>query len=148
MAPSVEARLEIAQIKAKYCRIVDQKKWDLFEQIAVPGFSFKMVQDGAVVNQNGMDMSFTDRASFVQHFSEHFRNLQCHHLVGPAEYEEIGPDEVKAVFAIQYYVAEKGLTPKMRVAGGAHYSDVFKRVDGSWLLADSSVESTFTVIDS
>lgn len=148
MALSVEVAQAITQIKAKYCRLLDTKKWDLLDQVIVPGFSFRLVQGGAVVNQNGVDLSFSDRASFIKHFSEYFENRQCHHMVGPAEYEEVGPDEVKAVFAIQFYVADAELTPKFRMATGAHCHEVYKRESSSWFLAESTIEGTYTTIDS
>lgn len=142
MTVSPEVALAIHQTKAKYCRFADTKQWDAFEQITVPNIVFKMVQDGAV------SASFPDRASWISHFSEFFKGKQCHHLIGGAEYEEVGPDEVKAIFAIQYYVADEGTTPKFRMTGGAHYHEVYKRVNGTWLLAESTVESTYTTIDS
>lgn len=148
MAPSVEVAQAIAQTKAKYCRLLDTKKWDMLDQVLVPGFSFKMVQGGAVVNQNGVDLSFPERAAFIKHFSEFFRDKQSHHMVGPAEYEEVGPDEVKATFAIQYYVADAEPTPKFRLVGAGHYHDIYKRENGSWLLADSTVDATYTTLES
>lgn len=148
MAPSVEVTQAIAQSKAKYCRLVDTKRLDLLDQVTVPDFSFKMVQGGTVVNENGVDFSFTDRASFAKFFSEYFQDKQSHHIVGAGEYEEVGPDEVKAVFATQVYIASAEPTPKFRMTSGAHYHDVYKRVDGSWLLADSTVEATYTTVDS
>lgn len=142
MTVSPEVALAVHQTKAKYCRLVDTKQWAALDQVTVPDLAFKMMQNGAV------SASFSDRASWTSHFSEFFKGKQCHHLIGGAEYEEIGPDEVKAIFAIQFYVADEGMTPKFRQTGGAHYHDVYKRVNGTWLLAESTVEPTYATIDS
>lgn len=142
MTVSPEVALAIHQTKAKYCRFADTKQWGAFEQITTADIAFKMVQGGAVL------VSFSDRASWASHFSEMLKGKQCHHLIGGAEYEEVGPDEVKAIFAVQFYIADDGTTPKSRTTGGAHYHEVYKRVNGTWLLAECTAESTYTTVDS
>lgn len=148
MTPSFEVAQAIAHAKAKYCRLVDTQQWHLLSEVVLPDFDFKIVEDGTVVNRGGVDIDFQGREPWIAHFSEVFKGKQSHHMVGPAELDEVSADQVNAKFAVQYYVAEKGADPRMRMAGGGHYHEVFKRVDGAWFLAQCRIEETYLTVDS
>lgn len=148
MTPSPEAAQAIAHTKAKYCRLLDTQQWHLFDEIVLPDFKFRMVEDGTVVNRDGVDIDFQAREPWIAHFSELFKGKQSHHLVGPAELDEVSAGQVNAKFAVQYYVTEKEISPKWRMTGGGHYHEVYKRVDGAWFLAQCRIEETYFTIDS
>lgn len=59
------------------------------------------------------------------------------HSVGPGEIEQVGPDEVKAIFTVIYHAGPKGSTdPKGHGTGGGHYHETWKRQGDDWFLAD------------
>ncbi|KAF3764852.1 hypothetical protein M406DRAFT_234253, partial [Cryphonectria parasitica EP155] len=139
---------EIAQAiiekKAQYCRFADSQKWDLFDKVVLPDFRFEFIDNG-VVPKEAVFPLFQSREACVAHFSKLLAVKQAHHLVGSPELEQVSSDEVKAVFPIHYYIADKGPIPKpeSRITGGAHYHEVFKRVGDEWFLADLKVVHTF-----
>ncbi|POS79867.1 hypothetical protein DHEL01_v201739 [Diaporthe helianthi] len=138
MAVSPEVAETIRSKKTQYCRLADANQFHLFEKIALPTATFKFAgPDGAVLNENGIVYSWENLETFCAAFAKAFETQQVIHSVGPGEIEQIGPDEVKAIFTVMYHAGPKGSTdPKGHGTGGGHYHETWKRQGDDWFLAD------------
>lgn len=139
----------VASQKALYTRAIDTARWPLLETILPPNFSFKMLDlDGHVMSLDGVQINFSTREAWVTHFREVLKAKQSTHLVGPPETEQISPDEIKAIFAVQFFVSDKGPCPKERMAAAGHYHDTWRKIGDRWLLAEVVLEICYMTLDS
>lgn len=148
----MESLLETTQVitskKAQYTRLIDTHQLPLLNAILLPGFSFKMLDhEGAILNLGGNAVIYHTLAEFQAHFSELLKTKQSIHLVGPPELEQVGSDEIKAVFAMHALSADVGVQPKGRMTMAGHYHDVWKRVDGKWWLAEVALRLSYCTVD-
>lgn len=146
MRPSADVAQAIVETKGRYCRFIDSRLWDVMDRNTLADFTFEFVDNG--VCPSGTFPSFTSRDTWVAYFGEIFKTKQSMHLVGAPELEQISSEEVKAIFPVQFVIADKGTnpSPESRMTGGGHYHDVFKRVNGEWLLAAVKIDLTYFVL--
>lgn len=106
-----------------------------------------MMENGEVGEVGGVKASWTSRAEWLAYFSAICENQQSQHLIGPGLLEQTGPDEIKAVFPMQYKVADKGNGPNFRVSGGAYYEETWRREEDGWRLAASTLDQVYMTVD-
>lgn len=92
-----------------------------------------------------MDLNFSTREAWLGHFSELFIPLQAIHLIGPAEIEQVSPDEVKSISAVKFSVGPKGISAQNHTSGGGHYHSTWKRLGDDWFLSEVVLEQTYFV---
>ncbi|PSR81619.1 hypothetical protein BD289DRAFT_484337 [Coniella lustricola] len=146
MRPPPNVAQAIAETKARYCRFADSDMWDALDKVVLPDFTFEVLDNG--VAPSGIFPSFTSRETWVAYFRELFTTKQAMHLVGVPELEQVSPDEVRAVFPIQYVIADQGNSPdpESRITGGGHFHEVYRRVEDGWLLAGTKIAHTYCVL--
>ncbi|EGR49506.1 uncharacterized protein TRIREDRAFT_106270 [Trichoderma reesei QM6a] len=125
----------IVRKKAKYCRLADSNAWHLADEVFLPDFEFKAVDDkDAVIHINDTDYHWTSLADWVAYFSKTFAPIQTMHVVGYPELELVAPDEISAVFGVQYFVGTKEVDKGLHGTGGGHYFETWKLKDGDWFI--------------
>lgn len=145
MTPCPEVAEIIRRKKSQYCRFADSNQWHLFEKIALPEASFKFVgRDGVLINEGGVDYSWSSREEFCAFFEKIFANLQTIHTCGPGELEQTGPVEVKAIWTVIYHLGPRDSTEsKYHGTGGGHYHEIWKKKGDDWFLADMTFERLY-----
>ena len=147
MAVSPEAAEIIRRKKTQYCRFADSNQWHLFDKIALSDATFTFVgPDGALINEGGVNYSFSNREDFVTFFQKAFETIQSIHNFGPGELEQTGPDEVKAIWTIIYHAGPKGANAKNHGTGGGHYHEIWKRQGDDWFLADLKFHRLYWIV--
>ncbi|KAJ0121781.1 hypothetical protein J7T55_008948 [Diaporthe amygdali] len=146
MAVSSEVAEIIRRKMSQYCRLADTRQLHLFDKVALPGATFKYVgADGSVIHENGVDYIFDNREAFCTFFHNAFETIQVIHSVGPGELEQIGPDEVKAIFTVIYHAGPKGTDVKNHGTGGGHYYGTWRREGDDWFMAALYMQRTYWI---
>ncbi|OTA55458.1 hypothetical protein K449DRAFT_438680 [Hypoxylon sp. EC38] len=147
MSVSSEVRDIIAQKKQQYCRFADTNQWQNMSKIALPEATYKFYQsDGSLVSIDGVEFNFSSTAEWVKYFASNpFHLAQAIHLVGPGEFEQNGPDEVKAIFGLIYHASYKGANTESHHTGGGYYYETWKQKEGDWFLQELKLERTYFV---
>lgn len=143
---SPEVAAIITRKKLWYCRYADTAQWHLFDQVALPECTFEYGSGGKTLVNAGTTYAWGSTEEFTAAFTKLFANLQTIHLVGPGEFEQIGPAEVKAVFTVVYFSALKNNAAEstgVQGTGGGHYFETYKRKGGDWLLASLKMDRTY-----
>lgn len=96
---------------------------------------------------DGVQVNFSTKEAWLTHFRELLEVKQSTHLVGIPETTQISPDEIKAIFAVQFFVSDKGPCSKERLAAAGHYHDTWKKIGDRWLLADVALEVCYMTFD-
>jgi hypothetical protein len=122
----------IAQLKARYCRFIDTKRWAELRALFTPDCRFEglgSAPSGATVDifVTGISTRFCDATSI-------------HHCHMP-EIKVTGPDTARAVWAMMDYVqwpegfavAEVPGHPGFQ--GYGHYEEEYRRQDGAWRIS-------------
>jgi hypothetical protein len=138
-APPPDVAERIRYKKSQYTRFADSKQWHRFDTIFVPDATFCFVdQDGKVVSTPDGTTSYSWQSleSWAAFFDNAFTNLQVIHHIGPGELEQVGPDEVKAVFTVLYHAGPKGYGNDPHETGGGHYHETWVRKGDDWFCKD------------
>ncbi|KAL3440284.1 hypothetical protein BJX65DRAFT_314943 [Aspergillus insuetus] len=146
---------EVAEIirhnKSTYVRAVDTKQWDLFVSVLHPSLAASLHNpDGSVSICNGSESRFSRREDYAAFLRKGLEGVSSIHIVGAGELqmahsESGGEDEVAAVWAVSYQLGSAGVEGVAEVAeiGGGHYHEVWKKVDGQWLIASLKFVTSF-----
>ncbi|KAL4881186.1 hypothetical protein BJY04DRAFT_61495 [Aspergillus karnatakaensis] len=145
--PSLELCETLRQRKAQYCRAADTHDWSSFASLLHPTITAQFTDPtGAVVTENGVTYSFANRDEFVSFFQKAFETQQTIHIVGPGEFEFTTADdenEVRAVWSVVYHAASLGVQGGWTGTGGGRYHEVWKKIDGEWVIASLRMERGF-----
>lgn len=134
----------ITRKKLWYCRYTDTSQWHLFDNVAVHECKFEHLLDGEVYAKDGFTYSWGSREEYISFCSTALTNLQTMHSIGPGEFEQVGEDEVKAVFPVTYFSAQKKTESISHgIQGGGYYFETYKRVGDDWMLTDSKMERVY-----
>ncbi|TKA61927.1 hypothetical protein B0A55_11005 [Friedmanniomyces simplex] len=106
---SFEIYLEITKKKAQYGRYIDTKLWDQFQSLALPNARFRFYNaDNTLISRNGRDFDFDSLSSFVDWWSEFFKNAQTLHMFGPPEMSLQSEDEVFVSWSMEDQLCFQG----------------------------------------
>lgn len=123
--------------KAQCCRFADTKDWSSFRTLFLPTATAKFTEtDGSVIKEDGKALSFETLDSLIDYFSNAFAKQQTMHMTGPGEVELLDEDSVKAVWPVIYHAGSRGVIGGWGGSGGGHYHEVWRRVEGEWLIAE------------
>ncbi|KAK1144061.1 hypothetical protein N8T08_005723 [Aspergillus melleus] len=144
LSPEIAEQIRLK--KSQYCRLADTNNWEKMDTLLAADARFEFYDtEGSLVCENGVDFKFNSRAEFVAYFSEAFKVLQTIHVVGPGELEQVGPNEVKAVWTVIYHAGPRGMDGGMHGTGGGHYYETWTREQGGqeWLMKDMRMERIY-----
>ncbi|EKJ71994.1 hypothetical protein FPSE_07848 [Fusarium pseudograminearum CS3096] len=135
MSVSSEAYAIIQQKKAKYCRLADTQQWDKFDSIMLPNATYSFHEpNGSVITQDGVTYAWSSRADWTAFFNNANKDLQAIHNIGPAEMEQISPDEIKASWSVIYHVGNKDPNSGAHGTGGGYYHETWRKVGDDWFM--------------
>lgn len=144
MAVSPEAAAIIQRKKAQYCRFADSNQWNRFDSIVLPNATFLFHNpDGSVITKGDIEYSWSSTKDWVAFFENEFKTMQTIHIVGPAEMEQIAPDEIKAIWAVTYHAGTKEHEGGVHGTGGGHYHETWKKVGDDWFMESLRMERLY-----
>ncbi|MDT3445219.1 MULTISPECIES: nuclear transport factor 2 family protein [unclassified Pseudofrankia] len=114
---------EIKQLKARYFRLLDTKKWDEWADV--------FTEDVTVWVEDVPDVTFTGRDEFVAAISGTLAGAVTTHHGHMPEIEITGPDAAHGIWAMFDYV--QWTEPARTLQGYGHYHEEYRRgADGRW----------------
>lgn len=141
--PSGAAEI-IRRKKLQYCRFADTNQWHEFDKIMLPEATMKFVDSsGSLVVEGGVPFNFSSREEWKTFFSKAFETQQTIHVIGEGEMEQVGPDEIKAIWGVMYQAGTKGTTDGIHGTGGGHYHETWKRKGDDWFMATMWMQRLF-----
>jgi hypothetical protein len=124
---------EIKQLKARYFRLMDTKRWDEWGEVFATG---------CVMEVPEADMVNAGRAAIVEAVSSALTGATTAHHGHMPEIEVTGPDTARGVWAMFDYV--EWITPeggdRVGLQGYGHYHEEYVREDGAWRIARTRLE--------
>lgn len=116
----VEDQLEIAQLRARYCHLLDERRWDEFVALFTADGVFEGLE--AVSGHQALRAFFGER---VPKLAEDFWHFCTNGTV------EIDGDVATGRISMEYLSVTDGVS----FVSAGHYDDVMRRVDGRWRFA-------------
>ncbi|KAL2865211.1 uncharacterized protein BJX67DRAFT_359010 [Aspergillus lucknowensis] len=147
-APADIVPLDIAEVivrkKSQYGRYIDTKQWDRFEDVALRDatLSFHDV-DGSILKSGGTSFHFPTATTFTNFFRKFFTDAQTLHMFGPGELHQKGPDEVRAIWAMEDQIILKHTAGLVQIRGGGYYYETWREKGGDWFLESLRLERTY-----
>ena len=130
-APATLLEIEaIKQLKARYCRLLDTKQWELWRDL----FSDDFVSDtstcgGQIIT--GAD----DFVAFIRKTLGKPSQVTVHQVHAP-EIALDSPSTAHGVWALNDVVH---LAPTINLNGYGHYHETYAKVDGQWVITASTL---------
>ncbi|RGP81180.1 hypothetical protein FLONG3_717 [Fusarium longipes] len=135
MVVSAEAFAIIQHKKAQYCRFADSHQWERFDTIMLSDATYSFHEpDGSVIVMGDTTCSWSSREQWAAFFSNTNKDLQAIHTLGPAEMEQISPDEIKAIWSVTYHVGNKDAQSGYHGTGGGYYHETWVKVGDDWFM--------------
>jgi len=124
---------EIKQLKARYFRFLDTKRWDEWGSV----FATDVVMDVPEA-----DMVVTGRAEVVDFVRSALEGTRTAHHGHMPEIEITGADTGRGTWAMFDYVEWPSAEgePRVGLNGYGHYLDEYVREDGQWRIARTRLE--------
>lgn len=120
----------IKQLKARYCRYLDTKRWDDWRQL----FTDDFVSDTSAAG--GKLISGADEfVAFVRGTLGKPSQPTAHQVHAP-EIELTSETTAAGVWALEDVVR---LGPGLNLLGRGHYHETYEKVDGRWLIKSSTL---------
>jgi hypothetical protein len=132
----------VSQLKARYFRFMDTKQWDLWEALYTTDAVLDASGDGPAMGSLGFPtppadaLVFRTATGIRQAVSAALEGVRTVHHGHMGEFEILGPDRVKAVWAMQDIIRYPvgAPTPIKGFDGFGHYEDHYVRRDDKWLI--------------
>ena len=129
----------IKQLKYRYMRCVDQKKWDEVSDCFTP--------NATAAYSNGK-YSFDGREAIMKFLAESMGrpSFFSSHQISQPEIQFQSEDEATGTWALQDVVIETefGIT----IRGAAFYEDRYVKQDGAWKIAHTGYDRTYEEMES
>ncbi|OTB18809.1 hypothetical protein K445DRAFT_19416 [Daldinia sp. EC12] len=142
MAISYEVAQKIINKKHLYCRLIDTHQFQKIEEVILPDATCAFYSNGKIMNYNGTELSWSSAADTIKIYSDILKDSQVIHHVAPPYLEQINPDEVKAVFGMQYAYGPKGQLTGGYHSGAGYYYELYVRKGDDWFIKDMKMHHT------
>lgn len=123
---------QIKQLKARYFRLMDTKRWDEWGELFTPGCVME-VPEASMVSDG--------RDEIVRAVSGALEGVRTVHHGHMPEIELTGPDTARGVWAmydfIEWPASDGG---RLGLTGYGHYHEEYAREDGQWRIARIRLE--------
>lgn len=137
-AESLEA---IRQLKARYFRLLDQKRWDEWAQVFTEDVVIDTRDDGVAELMEGRD-------NFVESLRPLIAEAQTTHHGHMPELELTGPDTATGVWAMEDHVIWPPEQGGMHLWGNGWYEEEYRRgSDGVWRIAHMKLRRKRVTMD-
>jgi hypothetical protein len=130
----------LKQLKARYLRLVDEKKWDEWADVFTPDL------DAWIADVP--DEHFRTREEFMEFiFRAIGAGLTVHHAHMP-EIEITGPESARGVWSMNDYVRFAGADGMLEIAGSGHYHEEYRKcADGQWRICRLRITRLLGMVD-
>ncbi|NVN54012.1 nuclear transport factor 2 family protein [Mycolicibacterium hippocampi] len=118
----------IKQLKARYCRHLDTKDWASWRSLFTDDFRSDTSEAGGKV--------IVGADPFVAFTRKSLGDRATMHQVHAPEIDVTSPTTAQAVWALEDVVR---LAPGVNLRGYGHYTETYTKVDGRWLIAESTL---------
>ncbi|UXA20688.1 nuclear transport factor 2 family protein [Mycobacterium sp. SMC-4] len=119
---------EIKQLKARYCRLLDTKKWAEWRMLFADDFRSDTSPAGGKLIVGADDFVAFTRRSVGERATVH----QVH----APEIEFTSTTTARAIWALEDVVR---LAPGVNLRGYGHYHETYEKVDGQWYFTSSTL---------
>lgn len=119
---------EIKQLKARYCRYLDTKRWDDWRQLFTDDFVSDTSPSG------GKRIAGADE--FVAFVRNALGKQPTVHQVHAPEIAMTSPRSATGIWALEDVVR---LAPGINLHGRGHYHETYQKLDGRWLIETSTL---------
>lgn len=124
----VEDQLEIAQLRARYCHLLDESRWDEFVDLFTDDGVFEGLE--AVSGRDELHAFFSQR---VPKIAEDFWHFCTNGTI------EVNGETATGRISMEYLSTTKGVS----YISAGHYDDVLRHVDGRWRFASRKITFYF-----
>jgi len=129
--PEVEA---IKQLKARYFRFLDLKRWPEWGEVFTEDARLDTTQDAPQALVSG-------RAAIVEMVSRAVGQAVTVHHGHMPEIEIVGPESARGIWAMEDYLEFPGSPPALVVHGRGHYHEEYEKgADGAWRIKSLRLE--------
>lgn len=125
--PNFADWLAICNLKADYCRLLDTKQWDAWEQLFTPDCHFDTTGSGGSVVEG--------RAAMARFVREILDDAQTAHQIHAPQMTFDGPDTVDVIWAMQ----DRVIKDTFSLTGYGHYHECCVRTADGWRIARQSL---------
>jgi hypothetical protein len=125
--------LAICNLKARYCRLLDTKRWDAWAALFTPDCRFDTTGSGGTVVEGS--------AAMVAFVRESLAEAKTAHQVHSPEITFDGPDAADVIWAMQ----DRVIKDTFDLTGFGHYRERCVRTAEGWRIA--SQELTRLILD-
>ena len=135
MTPDDLVEIElIKRLKHRYCRCLDQKRWDELAEVFTPD---------ATASYGGGAIQLDDRDAILAFLRESLADerVLTSHLVSHPEIDLVGADEATGVWALNDVVIHQPAGVNIR--GASFYEDRYVKVDGAWLIKHTGYKRVY-----
>ncbi|MBO0144594.1 nuclear transport factor 2 family protein [Agrobacterium sp. Ap1] len=136
---------EIETRKARYCRYIDTKQWDEFQELFLnePYIRF-MDTEGQTIH------AFASLDDFVTTSARYLEGARTIHQVHNAEMERVSDREVNAIWSMEDYLVFPRVdqTRPASMHGYGHYHETWHLEGGEWRIARLELRRTILEIAS
>jgi hypothetical protein len=144
MAVNPADAIAIGSRKAQYGRFADTKQWEKFKTFALPDAVYRYYDtNGKLLQAGNKKLEFTSTASLAVFYTRFFSQAQTLHNFGPGDFEKVGPDEIKVIWALEDQVIVRGTAGLLEIRGGGYYHETWQRKDGEWFLKTLDMYRTY-----
>lgn len=128
--PSMDELLalsEISQLKARYCRYLDQKQWQEWGKLFLPDLHADF--SGSLP---AADAIFDNSQSWVSFISTRLQSaITIHHVVNP-EIEFIDANMAIGIWSLYDRIEHPGRDGDRGFSGFGRYEDVYRKTEDGW----------------
>lgn len=126
-----QAMNDVSELKARYCRFLDCKRWADFANVFAPE---SIMQFGPSLEEG----SVQGRDKFVALLTKQLRKATTVHHVHPAEFRFQDSGEVAAMWPMDDRVANPGFV----LEGSGYYEERYRQIDGQWYIQHMRLHRT------
>lgn len=128
---------DIKQLKARYCRLIDQKKWDKLEADFVPDAAIEIA--GA---PGGADdtQKFSSAHGFIEGLQQLMGPLVSVHQVHAPEIEILDQENARGIWTISDRLVFPNGSPLEILQGWGIYHETYRKVSGRWRFSSVRLE--------
>jgi len=130
--------IEIMGLKARYCRYVDQKKWEQWSELFTPDLHVDVTGSLPPPYE-----TFNDASSFCAFISTRLNPaITVHHVHNP-EIEIVGPDSARGWWALFDHIEYPDRETDRGLVGYGHYEETYRKVERRWLISSLILTRVF-----
>jgi len=128
---------DIKQLKARYCRLIDQKNWEELEANFVLDATIEIA--GAPGGANDTKQ-FSSAHAFVESLQQLMAPLVSVHQVHAPEIEILGPETAKGTWTISDRLVFPDGSPLKILQGWGIYHEIYRKESGCWRFVSVRLE--------